>query len=119
MFEKFSKGNKYGKVHVKQGDMVIVKSGSYANGKEPAIGKVLEVSPKEGKVIVEGVHVVTKHVKPRRQGEAGGLVKAEGAIYASKVMLYCPKCSKGVRVGKKITEDGEKVRVCKKCGENL
>ena len=57
-------------------------------------GKVLEVSPKEKKVIVEGRNLVTKHVKPRRQGEQGGLVKAEAPIYACKVMPVCPKCNK-------------------------
>ena len=119
MFGKKTKAANTNKMHVKTGDQVIVVSGKYANGDKPVIGKVIDVSKKEGKIIVEGVHIITKHVKPRRQGETGGIVKTEGAIYASKVMLYCPKCSKGVRSGKKITEDGEKVRVCKKCGENL
>ena len=103
------------KVHVKTGDEVIVINGKYRGGK----GKVLEVSPKEGKVIVEGVNIVTKHVKPRRQGEEGGLIKREGAFYASKVNVYCAKCDKGVRVGYKTLEDGKKVRVCAKCGEIL
>lgn len=103
------------KVHVKKDDTVIVISGN-DKGKK---GKVLGVSPKEGKVIVQGVHIVKKHVKPRRQGEAGGIVEAEGAIYASKVQLYCAKCGKGVRAAHKVLEDGKKVRVCAKCGENL
>ena len=72
----------------------------------------------EGKVIVEGLNMVTKHVKPRRQGEQGGIVKAEGAIYASKVMPVCPKCGKAVRVGH-VEKDGKMVRVCKKCGAEL
>lgn len=71
------------KLHVKKGDTVVILSGK-DNGKQ---GKVLEVSPKEQKVIVEGCNMVTKHVKPRRAGENGGIVKAEGALYASKVML--------------------------------
>lgn len=103
------------KVHVKKDDTVVVISGN-DKGKK---GKVLGVSPKEGKVIVQGVHLVKKHVKPRRQGEAGGIVEAEGAIYASKVQLYCNKCAKGVRAAHKTLEDGKKVRVCAKCGENL
>ena len=86
------------KMHVKTGDTVIVISGKYANGKEKAVGKVIGVSPAEGKVIVEGVHIVSKHVKPKRQGEAGGIIKTEGAIYASKVMVYCPTCQAGRRV---------------------
>ena len=69
------------KVHVKTGDEVIVIQGK-DRGKK---GKVLQVAPSEGKVIVEGVNIVTKHVKPRRQGEEGGLIKTEGALYASKV----------------------------------
>ncbi len=101
-------------VHVKSGDSVVILSGK-DKGKT---GKVLAVSPKEGKVIVEGCNIVTKHVKPRRQGEAGGIVKAEGALYASKVQLVCPKCNKGVRVGAKI-EDGKKVRICKHCGAEI
>ena len=63
----------------------------------------------------EGRNMVTKHVKPRRQGEQGGIVKAEGAMYASKVMPVCPKCGKATRVGH-TEKDGKKVRVCKKCG---
>ena len=77
-------------LHVKTGDNVMIISGK-DKGKT---GKVLAVSPKEGKVIIEGRNMVTKHVKPRRQGEQGGIVKAEGAIYACKVMPVCPKCGK-------------------------
>ena len=102
------------KVHVKTGDNVQVISGKDA-GKT---GKVLAVSPAEGKVIVEGLNMVTKHAKPRRQGEQGGIVKAEGAMYASKVMPVCPKCNKPTRVDHAVV-DGKKVRVCKKCGAQL
>ncbi len=107
------------KMHIKTGDTVVVISGEYANGSKKSIGKVIGVSPKEGKVIVEGVHVVSKHVKPRRQGDPGGIIKTEGAIYASKVQLYCPKCDAGRRTRVKLTEKGEKLRVCVKCGEEL
>ena len=107
------------KVHVKTGDTVVVISGKNANGKEKTVGKVIGVSPAEGKVIVEGVHIVSKHVKPRRQGEAGGIIKTEGAIYASKVMLYCPKCQAGRRYKRVRNADGERSRVCVKCGETL
>ena len=62
-------------------------------------GKVLQVSPAEGKVIVEGVNIVTKHVKPRKMGEPGGLIKAESALYASKVQRICPKCGRPTRIG--------------------
>ena len=99
------------KLHVKSGDTVVILSGK-DKGKQ---GKILETSPKEGKVIVEGRNVVTKHVKPRKQGDPGGLIKAESAIYAAKVMAVCPKCNKPTRPGHQI-KDGKKVRVCKHCG---
>lgn len=100
------------KVHVKTGDTVVVLNGKN-RGKQ---GKVMQVAPAEGKVIVEGVNVVTKHVKPRKMGEAGGLVKAESALYADKVQLVCPKCNKPTRVGHTVGDDKKKKRVCKKCG---
>ena len=103
------------KVHVKKGDTVVILSGK-DKGKQ---GKVLEVSPKEQKVIVDHINMVTKHVKPRKMGEAGGIVKAEGAMYACKVQLVCPKCGKPTRAGHKLLADGSKVRVCKKCGETF
>ena len=102
------------KVHVKTGDTVVV-----INGKDRgARGKVMQVSPSEGKVIVQGINIVSKHVKPRKMGEAGGIIKAEAALYASKVQLICPKCGKPTRVGHAFNEKGKKVRVCKKadCG---
>ncbi|MEG2003203.1 MAG: 50S ribosomal protein L24 [Clostridia bacterium] len=107
------------KMQLKTGDTVIVKSGSSANGKEPVIGKIIEVSPKEGKCIVEGAHIVHKHVKARKQGENSEIIKTEGAIYMCKVQLYCSKCQKGVRVHHNITSTGEKIRVCCHCGETL
>ncbi|MBO5935196.1 MAG: 50S ribosomal protein L24 [Clostridia bacterium] len=102
------------KVHVKTGDKVVVINGK-DRGKQ---GKVLQVSPSEGKVIVEGVNIVSKHVKPRKMGEAGGIIKAESALYADKVQLVCPKCGRPTRVGHMIDDKGKKVRVCKKadCG---
>lgn len=103
------------KVHVKTGDTVVVLSGKNKGKK----GKVMAVSPKEGKVIVENVNMVSKHMKPRKMGEAGGIVKAEGAMYASKVQIVCPRCKKPTRIGHKINEDGTKNRICRKCGEIL
>ena len=103
------------KVHVKTGDTVVILSGKDRGSK----GKILAVSPKEGKVIIEGHNMVTKHVKPRRMGEQGGFVKAEGAMYACKVQIVCPHCGKPTRVGHKLYEDGTKGRICKKCGESL
>jgi large subunit ribosomal protein L24 len=103
------------KVHVKTGDTVMVISGK-DKGKK---GTVMAVSPSEGKVIVEKVNFVSKHVKPRKMGEQGGIIKAEGAFYASKVNLYCSKCKKAVRSGYNVLEDGKKERICRSCGEPL
>ena len=81
------------KLHVKVGDTVMLMVGD-KKGDRGKTGKVLTVSPKEGKVIVEGINMVTKHVKPRQQGQLGGRVQAESPIYACKVMPVCPKCSR-------------------------
>ena len=110
------------KVHVKVGDTVVILSGKYENkfdknGKRKE-GKVLQVSPKEGKVIVEGLNMIKKHVKPRKMGQPGGIIPAEGALYACKVQVVCPRCSKPTRIGHKI-ENGSKSRACKKCGETF
>ena len=101
-------------MNIRKDDTVIVLSGDDKGVK----GKVIAASPKEGKVIVEKANMIHKHVKPRRQGETGGIVDAEGAIYASKVALYCSACKQGVRAKAKIV-DGKKIRVCAKCGKEL
>ena len=101
-------------MNIKRDDKVIVLSGK-DKGKE---GKVLSVDPKAGKVIVEGVSVASKHSKPRKQGDKGGIIKVETPIYACKVMVVCPKCGKATRVAHKL-ENGKNVRVCKKCSANL
>ena len=99
------------KMSIKKDDLVVVLSGK-DKGKQ---GKVLEVMPKSGKVVVEKVNVVSRHMKPRRQGEEGGIIQKEAPIYACKVMRVCPKCGKATRPAYKFV-DGTKVRVCKKCG---
>ena len=81
-------------------------------------GNIISANPTDNTVVVAGVNIISKHQKPRRQGEEGGLIKTEGAFYASKVGVYCAKCDKGVRVGHKVVGD-KKVRVCAKCGEEL
>ena len=101
-------------MNIRKDDKVVVISGK-DKGKE---GKVLVSNPKAGKLIVEGVNVATKHQKPRKQGEEGGIIKVETPIYAAKVQLVCPKCGKPTRVGHKIV-DGKKSRVCKKCGAEI
>ena len=101
-------------MNIKRDDKVIVLSGK-DKGTE---GKVLSVDPKAGKVIVEGVSVASKHSKPRKQGDKGGIIKVETPIYACKVMVVCPKCGKPTRVAHKL-ENGKNVRVCKKCGATM
>ena len=102
------------KLNVKTGDLVVVLSGD-DKGKQ---GKVIAAAPEEGKVIVEGVNVVSKHVKARKQGDKSQILKTEGAVYACKVQLVCSKCGKGVRVQHKVV-DGKKIRVCSKCGAEI
>ena len=99
---------------IKKNDKVVVLSGK-DKGKQ---GKVLKTEPKSGKVVVEKVNLVSRHTKPRRQGEEGGIVKREAAIAACKVQVVCPKCNKGTRVAHKIEGD-KKIRVCKHCGAEL
>ena len=101
--------------HIKRDDEVIVVSGD-DKGKR---GKVIEVAPREGKVIVDGVNVVSKHVKPRKQGQPGGIIKTSGPIYACKVMPYCSKCGKGVRVKHQISDNNKSVKICAICEEEL
>ena len=101
-------------MNIKKNDTVVVLSGK-DRGKK---GKVLGTVPADSKVVVEGINVVTCHVKPRRQGEEGGIVKREAAIASCKVQVVCPKCGKATRVAHKI-EDGKKIRVCKHCGAAL
>ena len=93
--------------------MVQVISGK-DKGKE---GKVITAIPEKGKVVVEGVAMVTKHQKPRQQGQEGGIINVEAAIDASNVLRVCSKCGKPARTGVKVLEDGSKVRYCKKCQE--
>ena len=99
---------------LKKGDNVLVLSGN-DKGKT---GEILEVIPKTQKVIVKGVNIRKKHVKPRKAGEEGGIIPSEFPIHSSKVNVICPKCQKPTRVGY-IIENNEKVRVCKKCGAKL
>ncbi len=82
-------------------------------------GKVITAMPNKGKVIVEGVAIVSKHQKARRQGQESGILKMEAPIDASNVMRICSKCGKAARTGIKILEDGSKVRYCKKCNETF
>ena len=104
-------------LHVKKDDEVVVISGDSKGTR----GKVIATSPEEGKVIVAGANIVSKHTKARRQGEASQIIKTEGAMYACKVQLFCPKCNKAVRskvAYKTVGDKKVKIRVCAndKCG---
>ena len=106
------------KLHIKKDDTVVVISGNSKGTR----GKVIAASPEEGKVIVAGANIVSKHTKARKQGDKSAIIKTESAMYASKVQLVCPKCDKGVRtkVGYKTVGDKQvKVRLCTKCGAEI
>lgn len=103
------------KLNVKKGDTVVVISGK-DKGKK---GKVLVALPAKQKVIVEGVSMSTKHKKPSKSMQQGGIIHQESPIFSSKVMIWCDKCKKGVRQGHKILEDKTKVRYCRDCGQEL
>ena len=95
---------------IKKGDTVQVLSGN-DKGKT---GEVLEVIPKDRKVIVKGINVRKKHVKPKKKGQEGGIIAIESAVRACKVNVVCSKCNKPTRIGYEIEKD-EKVRICRKC----
>jgi large subunit ribosomal protein L24 len=97
---------------VRKNDLVMVTTGK-DKGKT---GKVLRLTKKKDRLIVEKVNMVKRHVKPSQKSK-GGIMEKESSIHVSNVMIYCEKCSKPVRVGKKMLEDGKKVRFCKKCDE--
>ena len=101
-------------MRIKKGDTVKILSGN-DKGKQ---GEVLEVIPKSEKILVKGVNIRKKHVKPRKQGEEGGIIPVECAIDSSKVNVVCPKCNKATKIGYTVEKD-EKVRVCKKCGAKI
>ncbi len=110
------------KLNVKKGDTVVVISGK-DKGKQ---GKILVSRPEQERVVVQNANMLTKHVKPRKQGEPGGRIESEGTIHVSNVKLVCPKCNKPTRVGHQLQEveiSGKKtmksVRVCKECGKTI
>ena len=101
-------------MRIKKGDTVKILSGN-DKGKT---GEVLEVIPKTNKIVVKGVNIRKKHIKPKKQGEQGGIISVECAIHSAKVNIVCPKCKAATKIGYSIEKD-EKVRVCKKCGAKL
>ncbi|MBR2786669.1 MAG: 50S ribosomal protein L24 [Clostridia bacterium] len=99
---------------IKKGDTVKVLSGN-DKGKT---AEVLEVMPKTEKILVKGINIKKKHVKPRKVGDEAGIIASEFPIHTSKVSVVCPKCGKPTRIGFELDKDN-KVRVCKKCGAKL
>ena len=99
---------------IKKGDQVIIVAGNYKGKK----GKVIKAFPKAGKVVVEKVNIVKKHIKPKQQGQQGQVIETERPITISNVQLICPKCSKATRVAHKVLKD-KKTRVCKKCNKEI
>ncbi len=102
-------------MRIKTGDTVEVISGK-DRGKS---GKVLKVEPKENKVIVEGINIVHRHMRPTQDMPQGGIIENEGPIHISNVQLVCPHCGEKTRIGADYLDDGKKVRVCKKCSEDI
>lgn len=97
---------------VRKGDMVVILSGK-ERGRE---GKVLAVYPEEERVLVEGVNLKKRHQRPRRAGEKGSIIQVPRPLALSRVMPKCPHCKKPTRISVKLSEDGAKSRICKKCG---
>ena len=104
-------------MHVRKDDLVIVIAGDDADPTHAR--KVLRVLPDVNKVVVEGVNRVYKHVKPSRRNPQGGRLSKEMPISASNVLLFCPNCRRGRRIGRRYAADGHKERYCKKCGAGL
>lgn len=100
---------------IKKGDIVKIISGN-DKGKK---GKVLAVFPEEERIVMEGVNIKKKHVRPKQQGKKGELVRIPAPFRASRVMLICGKCGEAARVGYKLNDSGTKSRVCKKCGGEI
>ena len=98
---------------IKKNDKVIILSGK----EQGKIGNVLKVDSEKERVIVEKINVVKRHSKPSAANAQGGIIEKEAPIHISNLMIICNKCAEPTKVGKRILDDGSKVRVCKKCGE--
>lgn len=103
------------KIHLKVNDQVEVIAGK----DKGRVGKIIKVITKDGTAVVEKINMIKRHMKPNQMNQQGGIIEKEAPIHASNLMLICPKCSKTVRIGKNILEDGTKVRICKKCNESV
>jgi large subunit ribosomal protein L24 len=107
-------------MHIRKDDQVEVITGDDKGASDNRrIAKVLRVLPGKNKIVVEGVNRVYKHLKPSAKNQQGGRLSKEMPVDASNVMLFCPSCNRGVRIGHRFAESGQKQRVCKKCGTSL
>jgi large subunit ribosomal protein L24 len=104
-------------MHVKKDDLVEVIAGEDAE--KGRARRVLRVLVEKNKVVVEGVNKVYKHLKPNRRNAQGGRLSKEMAVAVSNVLLYCPTCRRGVRIGRRYAADGHKERYCRKCSAAL
>jgi len=104
-----------GRFSLKKNDLVMVIAGK-EKGKS---GRILKVFPRKNRALIEKINFIKRHTRPSGQTKQGGIVEREAPIHVSNVMVICEKCNLPIRVGKKILDDGKKVRVCKKCGELL
>jgi large subunit ribosomal protein L24 len=100
---------------IRKGDQVVIRTGNDSTRGTTKVHRVLRVLPDKHKVVVEGVNQATKHVKPSRRNRQGGRLTKDMPMSAANVMLYCPDCKGGVRIGMMIKPDGSKARYCKKC----
>jgi large subunit ribosomal protein L24 len=100
---------------IKRNDQVLVVTGR-DRGKT---GEVRRVLPDEQRLIVQGVNIRKRHMRPRAMGQQGGIIESEGPIHWSNVKLLCRACSRPTRVGFRVRDDGAKVRVCKHCGQDI
>ena len=107
-------------MYIRKDDQVEVITGDDRGTRDNRrIAKVLRVLPEKNKIVVEGVNRVYKHLKPSQKNQQGGRLSKEMPIDASNVLLYCPSCNRGRRVGHRFTDAGQKQRYCKKCGVGL
>src|SRR6516162_203469 len=103
-------------MHIRKDDMVVVITG---DDRSPQARKVLRASPETGKVVVEGVNRVYKHLRPSQKNPKGGRLSKEMPINISNVLLFCPSCNRGVRIGRRFTDSGQKQRFCRVCEASL
>lgn len=102
-------------MHVKKNDVVVVIAGK----DKGRTGKILRIFSKSNRVLVEKINIIKRHTRPSAKNRQGGIVEKESPLHVSNVMLYCTKCTKPVKSVKKMLDDGNRVRICKKCGESF